>query len=95
MNTYLNRIFTSSTIDDACNALQEALNAFRANGSFTSIPGDYENIQASGPEQVQDWFDEMKNDVRISEEGALKDIYDLFDATRSQLRKLGFHRNYD
>jgi hypothetical protein len=95
METYLVKIFSATTTDEVCKQLQSALDSLRARDYLAKLPDDYERISAESPDQVQDWFDDMKADKQTEEEGPLKEVYGLFDAARSRLRKLGFHRKPD
>ncbi|MDY6993805.1 MAG: hypothetical protein SVR94_14550 [Pseudomonadota bacterium] len=92
MKEYLDQIFDAKTIDDVCTALQKSLSTLRDKEFFKNVPAHYENITATNPVDIQDWFDEMKNDEQVGEEGSLKEIYGLYQAALQQLRRLGFHR---
>ncbi len=92
MKEYLDPIFSAKTTDDACRALQKALDSLRAKKYFEKVPDYYEEVAAGSPTEIQEWSDEMKDDEQAQEEGHLKEVYGLFQAALSQLRKLGFHR---
>lgn len=92
MKDYLNKIFGAATIDEVCAELQKALDSLKAKKYLTKLPDYYEDIAARSPTEVQDWFDEMRDDDQTNEEGNLKEVFGLFDATLRKLRELGFHR---
>ena len=93
MKKYLDPIFSASTIEGVCAALQSGLDSLRAEDYLAELPDYYENISARTAIEIQEWFDEMRDDDQATEEGNLKEIFDLFDAALRQLRKCGFHRN--
>ena len=96
MEQHLKRIFGAQSITGVCDALQNSLNALQKIGYLTKLPDFYEDIAAGTPEEVQDWFDKMlAEDPETFPEGALREVYGLFDAARSRLRQLGFHRQND
>jgi hypothetical protein len=92
MKDYLDPIFSAATTDQVCVALQSALDSLRGKNYLAKLPDYYEEIAARNPTEIQDWFDEMKDDDQAKEEGNLKEVFGLFDAALQQLRKLGFHR---
>jgi hypothetical protein len=57
------------------------------------IPDYYQEITAGSPAEVQEWFNEMRDDEQAEEEGNLKEIYGLYDAALRRLRELGFRRD--
>jgi hypothetical protein len=75
MKDYLDRIFSAKTTDEVCTALQKALDSLRAKKYFAKISDYYQEIGAGSPTEVQEWFDEMKDDDQANEEGNLKEIY--------------------
>ena len=91
MKEYLDAIFSAKTTDQVCASLQKALDSLKAKKYLEKIPDYYEDIAARNPAEVEEWFDEMKDDEQALEEGHLKEVYGLFDAALRQLRKLGFH----
>jgi len=92
MKAYLDKIFNAVTIDQVCAELQNALDSLRSKNYLDELPDYYEDISARSPTEVQDWFDEMKDYPQADQEGHLKEIFDLFSAALSTLRRLGFHR---
>lgn len=92
MKEYLDPIFSAKTTDEVCRALQKALDSLRAKKYFDKVPDYYEEVSAGSPTEIQEWFDDMKDDEQTQEEGNLKEIYGLYQAALQQLRKLGFHR---
>ena len=95
MERYLTRIFGAKSTDTVCGALQSGLNDLRKNGYLDRLSDFHENMTANNANEVQEWFDEMNDDPQNREEGPLKEVYGLFQAALSQLRKLGFHRETD
>ncbi|MCI0562827.1 MAG: hypothetical protein MN733_30465 [Nitrososphaera sp.] len=95
MEQHLKKIFGAQTVAEVCEALQNSLNALKKIGYLAKLPDYYEDIAAGNQQEVQDWFDEMKEDSQSEKEGVLKEVYGLFDAARSRLRELGFHRQPD
>ena len=93
MKNYLDPIFSASTIEEVCTALQSGLDSLRAKDYLAELPDYYENISARTAIEIQEWFDEMRDDDRATEEGNLKEIFDLFGAALQELRKRGFHRD--
>jgi len=93
MEIYYDAIFSADSVAAVCDRLQNALNTMRAAGYLAKLPDYYEDIAAKDPKEVQDWFDDMKEDERAAEEGPLNEICDLFEAALWQIRKLGFHRD--
>ena len=92
MKEYLDPIFNAKTTDEVCRALQKALDSLRAIKYFDKVPDYYEEVKAGSPVEVQEWFDDMKDDEQAQEEGNLKEIYGLYQAALQQLSRLGFHR---
>jgi hypothetical protein len=92
MKKYFGLIRAASTTEEVCAALEGALAALRAGDFFDEIPDYYQVITATSPDDVQNWFDDLKIDGQIEEQGALKAIYDLYHAALAKLRELGFHR---
>lgn len=92
MKEYLDPIFSAKTTDDVCRALQKALDSLKAKKYFEKVPDYYEEVAAGSPTEIQEWFDEMKDDEQAQEEGNLKEIHDLYQAALQKLRELGFHR---
>jgi hypothetical protein len=89
---HLEPIFQAKNIDEVCAALQAALDALRAKNYLAKLPDYYDAIAARGPGEVQEWFNEMRNDDQAKEEGNLKEILGLFHVALGQLRELGFSR---
>ena len=94
MKDYLDPIFNAATTDEVCRSLQMALDALKAKKYLAELPDSYEGIAARKPDEIQNWFDKMKNDSQLKEEGNLREVYGLFDAALRQLRRYGFHRTY-
>lgn len=95
MKDYLDPIFGAETTGSVCVALQTAIDSLRAKKYFATVPDYYQDISAGSPAEVQEWFDEMRDDEQAEEEGNLKEIYGLYDAALRRLRELGFHRDQD
>jgi hypothetical protein len=93
MKVYLDPIFSAKTIGEVCAALQTAIDSLRAKKYLANIPDYYQEITAGSPAEVQEWFDEMRDDEQAEEEGTLKEIYGLYDAALRRLRELGFRRD--
>ena len=96
MKEHLDRIFgAENTTAAICEALQAGIDNLRQSGYLKQLSEFYENIAATTPEEVQGWFDDMANDPKVKEEGALKDVCELFQAALGRLRQAGFRRNTD
>jgi len=92
MKDYLDPIFRAKATDEVCLALRRALDSLRAKQYFDKVPDFYEEVAAGSPAEIQEWFDEMKDDEQAKEEGNLKEIFGLYQAALQRLRELGFHR---
>jgi hypothetical protein len=95
LKKYIDLIHEASDVDEVCNQLHIAICSLRDMRYLNDLPDGYDDIDAGTPEDVESWFDIMKDDSRAREEGNLREIYGLFDAALRRLRKLGFHRKYD
>lgn len=92
MNDYLGPIFGADSTGEVCHALQAAIASLKAINYFSEVPEYYQELTASSPDDVQNWFDEMRDDGQTEEEGNLREIFGLYDAALRRLRELGFHR---
>jgi hypothetical protein len=92
VNDYLGSIFGADSTDEVCYALQAAIASLKSNNYFSKVPDCYQELTASSPDDVQEWFDEMRDDEQAEEEGNLREIFGLYDAALRRLRELGFHR---
>jgi hypothetical protein len=90
---FLEPIFRATTSHDVCVAVQQALESLKTNGHLTSIPEYGVDIRATNPEVVRAWFDVIRYDARVEEEGPVRKIYDLFGTALERLRDLYFVEN--
>jgi hypothetical protein len=90
----LNLLFNTKSIGEVCATLNAAIENLRALKLLSPLPPEYQNIQIHTPEEIQEWFDQMKNEEASFNGGYLSEFYSLFSAALSQLREFGFHRNY-
>jgi hypothetical protein len=81
-------IFCATTSHDVCVAVQQALDRLKANGQLFSIPEYGADISAANPEVVRAWFNVIRYDARVEEEGPVRNIFDLFGAALERLGDL-------
>jgi hypothetical protein len=85
---FLEPIFRATTSHDVCVAVQQALDSLKASGNLLSMPESCMDISATNPELVRAWFNVIRYDARVEEEGPVRKTYDLFGAALERLRDL-------